>query len=84
MKFESDYSTPKQDFEIRRFKAKEGKELNTVRINFREKDNCNKLIAEGTLPSKYFFRPEEYEHSEFTQVTRCYNCQRFELLARTC
>ena len=33
---ESSYNIPKQDFEVRRFKTKEDKELKTVEIDFRE------------------------------------------------
>ena len=74
---ESNYNMPKQAYEVRTNKTKEGEVLNTVQIDFKEPDICNKLIAEGILLSGHFHCPLKYERSETIQVTRCYNCQMF-------
>lgn len=81
---ESSYNIPKQDFEVRRFKTKEGKELNTVKIDFREAGVRDKLLTDGIFLSKHFYRPQIYEHSEYIRATRCYNCQKFGHIAKTC
>ena len=70
---ESSYNIPKQDLEVRRFKTKEGKELNTVKIDSREAGVRDKLLTDGIFFSKHFYRPQIYEHSEFIRATRCYN-----------
>ena len=55
---ESSYNIPKQDFEVRRFRTKEGEELNAVKIDFREAGVRDKLLTDGTFLSKHFYRPQ--------------------------
>ena len=81
---ESSYNILKKDFEVRRFKTKEAKELNTVKIDFREAGVRNKLLTDEIFLSKNFYRPQVFEHSEFIRATRCYNCQKFGQIAKIC
>ena len=81
---ESSYNIPKQDFENRRFKTREDKELNTVKIDFREAGVRDKLLTDGIFLSKHFYRPQFYEHSEFIRATRCYNCPKLGHIAKNC
>ena len=51
---ESSYTIPKQSLEVRRFKTKKKKELNTVKKDFRKLDICNKHNAEQFFLLKHF------------------------------
>ena len=55
---ESSYSLSKQPFEVRRFKTKEPKELNTVKIDFREPDKC-KTKCGRNFAFKAFLSPSK-------------------------
>ena len=63
--FQSCYSIPKPDFDVRRFKTKEGKAH--CENDFGQPDNSNKLLPDRIFLSKHFCRQEKF--SAFIQVT---------------
>ena len=72
------------DATARRFVKKDQSTLNTVKIDFPNRNDMERAITNGIFLNDQYFRPNEFIEEERIPIVRCYNCQNFGHIAKTC
>ena len=68
----------------RRFIRKDSTILNTVKIDFRSHKDMEAAVRDGLFLNDQFFRACEFKEDVKIPIVRCYNCQKFGHIAKTC
>ena len=72
------------DATARRFVKKDKSILNIVKIDFPNRNDMERAITSGNFRNDQYFRGNEFIEEERTPIVRCYNCQNFGHIAKTC
>ena len=67
-----------------RFVKKDKSTLNTVKYHFPNCNDMGRAITSGVFPNDLYFSANEFIEEERILIVRCYNCQNFGHIAKTC
>ena len=72
------------DATARRFLKKDKITLNTVKIDFPNRNDIERAITNGIFLNNQYFRTNEFIEEGRIPIVRSYNCQNFGHIAKTC